>query len=166
MKRGEEGGEHIKLYLRCSVPDAFQATSVVVSVGFCWPECCVKPVNEEQPLSSLSLRAEKAVQVGWESAWLRQHKTNVGNKLQLPLVWLSVMAQNGWNLPRAGRSGEQTNWRREGWSLKCLIGFAELSDICGNPLTSRELPKAAEGGRRKQFCALKTSKWKLLGKKE
>lgn len=37
---------------------------------------------------------------------------------------------------------------------------------CGNPVISIELPKAAEGGRRKRVCALKTRKWELLGKKE
>lgn len=41
-KGGEEGGEHIKLYLKCSVSDTFQATSVVVSMVFYWSECYVK----------------------------------------------------------------------------------------------------------------------------
>lgn len=58
---GEEGGEHIKLDLKCCVSDAFQATSVLVSVVFYWSERYVKPVNEEQLLWWLSLRAEKAV---------------------------------------------------------------------------------------------------------
>lgn len=123
-KGGKEAGEHIKLYLKCS--DTFQATSAVVSVMFYWSECCVKPINEEQCLWSLSLRAEKAVEVGWESAWLCQQKTKVCNKFQLPLMWLSVMVQNEWNLSSTGRGGEQTNQGREGRALKCLIGFAGL----------------------------------------
>lgn len=125
-----------------------------------------KPVNEEQLLWALSWCAGKTVWVGWESAWLCQHKTNVCNKLQLRLVWLSVMVQNECDFYSTGSSGEQTNQGSEGWSLKCLIGFAGLFDICVNPLTSIESPKATEGGRRKQFCALKMGKWKLLGEKE
>lgn len=54
-------GEHIKLYLKCTMSNTFQATSVVVSMVFYWSDYYVKPVNEEQLLWSLSLCAVKPV---------------------------------------------------------------------------------------------------------
>lgn len=49
-KGGGNGGEHVKLYLKRTMSNTFQATSVVVSMVFYWSECYVKPVNEEQLL--------------------------------------------------------------------------------------------------------------------
>lgn len=92
MKRERKGGEDIKLDLKCCVSDAFQATSVVVSVVFYWSECCVKPANEEQLLWSLSLRAEKAALSGIESQPGRAStKQMFAINCSFDWLWLPVM---------------------------------------------------------------------------
>jgi len=68
-------------------------------------------------------------------AVLAGKKTNVCNKVQLRLMWLSVMVQNECNLYTTGRSVQQTKQGREGQSPQCMTDFSSFFDICVNPLT-------------------------------
>lgn len=57
-------------------------------------------------------------------AVLAGKKTNVCNKVQLRLMWLSVRVQNECNLHTTGRSVWQTKQGHEGQSLQRVIGFS------------------------------------------
>lgn len=57
-------------------------------------------------------------------AGLAGKKTNVCNKAQLQLMWLSVMVQSECDLYTTSRSVSQTKQGCEGQSLQRVIGFS------------------------------------------